>query len=438
MVAVQASEGDVRPYLDDAVNLAAVNGPDAVVLSGSEDAVLAVAARFEAQGRRSRRLQVSHAFHSALMDPMLEEFRAVAEELSFSKPSVPVVSTVTGGLADDLATAEYWVRQVRDSVRFADALRCLDEHGVTTFLELGPDGVLTGLARQSAASTHTCVPLLRTGRPEAGAVVEAVGELYAAGTRVDWEGFFGPTGAHRVALPTYAFQRERHWLEHDGDDAANAVPSGLDVLEHPLLTARTVLPGDSGAVLTGRLSLSAQPWLADHRVDGTVLFPGAGFVELAIRTGDEVGCQVLDSLVLHTPLVLPERGGAEIQTVVGAADADGGRTLVIRSRTSGEQPWTDHAEGVVVPEKAGAEPTPSAWPPAGATELDTEGAYELLAGRGYGYGPLFQGLRAAWTRGDEVFAEVALPDLAQLDAQRFGVHPALLDACLHAILLAAW
>ncbi|MYZ41152.1 acyltransferase domain-containing protein, partial [Streptomyces sp. SID4917] len=204
MVAVQATEDEVIPYLSDRVSIAAVNGPSSVVISGDEDAVLDAAAQLEALGRKSSRLRVSHAFHSPLMDPMLEEFRAVAEGLAFRAPRIPVVSNLTGGLAsaDELCSADYWVRHVREAVRFADGVRTLAEQGVTGFLELGPDGVLSAMVQESVPEGAVTVPILRKNRDEEPTALAALAQMHTHGVTVDWGRFFAGSGARRVELPT--------------------------------------------------------------------------------------------------------------------------------------------------------------------------------------------------------------------------------------------
>nr|WP_229899094.1 type I polyketide synthase [Streptomyces hiroshimensis] len=217
MVAVQATEDEVLPHLTDEAGIAAVNGPRSVVISGAEDAVTAIAEVFAQQGRKTSRLTVSHAFHSPLMDPMLDEFAEVVRGLSFNEPRIPVVSNLTGRLADEPYTPEYWVRHVREAVRFADGVQTLHDLGVTTFVEIGPGGVLSALA-QGCLDDAVAVPLLRTDRSEPQAVTAALAELHVHGVSPDWQALF--PGAHRVALPTYAFQRERFWLEGDEDPSA--------------------------------------------------------------------------------------------------------------------------------------------------------------------------------------------------------------------------
>ncbi|MBQ1009308.1 SDR family NAD(P)-dependent oxidoreductase, partial [Streptomyces sp. RK23] len=442
MVAVQATEAEVLPRLSDTVSVAAVNGPEAVVISGVEADVLAVAAYFESEGRRTSRLRVSHAFHSPLMEPMLEEFRAVAAGVEFAEPQLPVVSNVTGELAssDELRSPEYWVRHVREAVRFGDGVRALSQAGVSVFLEVGPDAVLTAMA-QNAVDEGEFVPGLRRKQGECEALVTALARLHTLGHGPDWAAFYGSTGARRVDLPTYAFQRQHYWLRDRAEADAGAV--GLLAAEHPLLGATVMLADSDGAVFTGRLSTSSHPWLADHVIGESVFFPGTGFVELAIRAGDQVGSPTLDELVIEAPLVLPAHGAAQVQVVVRAPDAThGGRSVGVYSRAGdadADAPWTRHASGMLTSvTTAPAEPSGAAaapWPPTGAQPLDLDGLYEGLAESGMVYGPVFQGLTAAWRRGDEIYAEAALPEHARGEAGRFGLHPALLDAALHAVAL---
>ncbi|MEU2834810.1 SDR family NAD(P)-dependent oxidoreductase, partial [Streptomyces lavendulae] len=453
MVAVQASEDEVRALLtgyEDRAGIAAVNGPSAVVVSGAEDAVAAVVERLTADGRKTKALSVSHAFHSPLMEPMLAEFRAVVESASFGTPKIPLVSTLTGRLAsaEELCSADYWVRHVTEAVRFADAVGSLALDGVRTFLEIGPGGVLTAMAQDSLDEHAVTIPVLRTDRAEDLAVTTALAQLHVHGTAVDWTAVFAGRGARRVDLPTYAFQYEHYWLDAPtapGDVAA----AGLATAGHALFGAAALLPDGAGSLLTGRLSLATHPWLADHAVSGVTLLPGTAFLEMAVRAGDELGCGRVDELTLEAPLVLPEHGAVQVRVVVGAADDDAyRRTVRIYSRAdaldeaAAQTPWTRHATGFLVPDTEGTPAldvpgipgTAVAWPPADATAVDIDDCYGQLAEAGFAYGPVFQGLRGVWRRGDdELFAEVALPDGTSVTG--FAVHPALLDAALHAMIV---
>ncbi|MFF3445473.1 SDR family NAD(P)-dependent oxidoreductase, partial [Streptosporangium sp. NPDC002721] len=425
------------------MSVAAVNGPSSVVISGVEEAVLEIAAALEERGIKTRRLRVSHAFHSPLMDPMLEDFRALARTLTYSPPQIPVVSTLTGetATAERLCSPEYWVEQVRGAVRFSDAVQVLHAQGVRAYLELGPDGVLSAMAADTLAAhadtygaDAVLVPVLRKDRDEPMASMTALAELFVRGVAVDWRQLLA--GGRRVDLPTYAFQHQRFWPNARQNGDARVL--GLASAGHPLLGAAVGLADSDGLVLTGRLSVRSHPWLADHVVAGSVVVPGTAFVELAVRAGDQVGCELLEELTLAAPLVLGEDDAVVVQIAVGAPEESGRRTLSVYSRSAqaGEEtPWVRHATGTLATGTGVVAPFDAVvWPPAGATAIELDGLYDELATRGLGYGPVFQGLRAAWHgAGGEVFAEVALPEQVVSEAGSFGVHPALLDAALHGV-----
>ncbi|MFE2449790.1 polyketide synthase dehydratase domain-containing protein, partial [Streptomyces sp. NPDC059426] len=446
MIAVQASEDEVTPLLTERVGVAALNGPTSVVIAGDEDEAVAIAAGFEERGRKTKRLTVSHAFHSPRMDGMLEAFREVAEGLTYEAPRIPIVSNLTGTVVstEEITNPGFWVRHVREAVRFLDGVRTLEAQGVTTYLELGPDGVLTAMAQECVTGEDAAfAAVLRKDRPEAEALLSAVTRAQVRGAAVDWAAYYARTGATQIALtafPTYPFQRQRYWPKVSSLFLGDVAAVGLGEAEHPLLGASAELPDADGMLFTGRLALSTHPWLAGHTILDTVLLPGTAFVELAIRAGDQVGCDYLEELTLEAPLVLPAQGGVQLRLSVGAADETGRRPLSLHSRLESlpaEEPWTRHAAGVLA---SGGRPEASfelsAWPPADAAEVELEGRYEGLLDIGFAYGPAFQGLRRAWQRGGEVFAEVALDEDTAEEAAAFGLHPALLDAALHAIGLA--
>ena len=474
MVAVQASEPEALESLvgwEDRVALAAVNGPASVVLSGDEDAVVELAGLWEGRGRKVKRLVVSHAFHSPRMDGMLEEFAEVASGVSFSEPVIPVVSNLTGRVDPGaLCSAEYWARHARETVRFAEGVRWLSEQGVGTYLELGPEGVLSAMCQEciddgagvedgdsslgvederergvggspGVERAVTVASVLRGGRSDDEALLDALARVWVRGTGVEWGSVFEGSGAERVELPTYAFQRKRYWLDAQRGGAGDAVAIGQSSAEHPLLGAAVALADGSGWLFTGRVSLQSHPWLADHVVAGSVLLPGTAFLELALRAGGEVECAVVEELTQEAPLVIGERGSVRLQVTVADPDQTGRRPFEIyahpdnhQNQTNTNTQWTRHAHGTLSQSQPCTESSPiEAWPPTGAEQIDIDGLYDALATDGLEYGGVFQGLRAAWRRGGDVFAEIALPEAGHGDAQRFSVHPALLDAALHAL-----
>ncbi|WP_410173621.1 SDR family NAD(P)-dependent oxidoreductase, partial [Frankia nepalensis] len=303
-------------------------------------------------------------------------------------------------------------------------------------------------------------PVLVTGtlrRDEGGPdrFLASLAELHVAGRPVRWDAALPATG-RLVALPSYPFQRQRYWLEA-ADGRAGVEAAGLADAGHPLLGAAARLAGGTGTLFTGRISARSHPWVADHRVAGAVLLPGTAFVDLALHAGGQVGRPVVDDLTLREPLVLPDGGAVDVQVLV-TDDGGASGTLTVHSRPAtatddnGDEDagWTLHASATLTGHAAGAgQPADTrlteAWPPPGAAAVDVSAFYDTMADRGYDYGPAFQGLRAAWTDGDAVYAEVALAALPggagaapvpQADGSRYGLHPALFDAALHALVLA--
>ncbi|MBJ6641055.1 SDR family NAD(P)-dependent oxidoreductase [Streptomyces sp. DHE7-1] len=425
-------------------DIAAVNSPRHTTLSGAAEAVTAAVAFLSAHGVRTAALPVSHAFHSRLMDPALPALAEAAAAVSWRAPAIPVVSTLTGLTltAGELADPAHWTRHAREAVDFPAALTTLTgAHRATALVELGPDRTLTTLAGHFLDAAPdldvTAIPVLHPAQDETGTLTTALARLHVAGAAVDWLPALTRDGEPETAdpaLPTYAFRRRRHWLT-----AAPARAAGLDATGHPILPAVTTVAADGTLLLTGTLAPHATPWLTHHFVNAEPLLPGAALVELALHAADHTDTPYLRELTVHTPLTLTEDRPTALQIHTGTPDPDTGeRALRVFSRSAADAPWTRHADGVLAqgpgPRFADVEVhAPGNWPPAGARNVDVTGAYTELAAQGLGYGPSFQGLRAAWRLGDDVFAEVALPE--GVDATGYGIHPALLDAALHAAAL---
>ncbi|MEU1282459.1 thioester reductase domain-containing protein [Streptomyces sp. NPDC005805] len=432
MLAIQAPEHDVAASLRShggAVCVAAVNSPRSVVVAGDEDAVDAVATHWRERGAAVKRLSVSHAFHSAHMEGMLDAYRAVAAELTYHAPAIPLVSTVTGrpATAAQLTSPDYWVTQVREGVKFLHAVRALEAEGATAFLEIGPDAVLTALAHDSVQDPDAllAVPALRRSHEEPAALAQAVGALHQRGVRIDWDAYFAGTGARAVALPTYAFQHERYWVA-PGGGPADAAGLGLVPGGHALLGAVVDLPDSEGALFTGRVSPRSHPWLAGHTVSGTGVLPTAAVVELAVGAGDTLGAGALAELTVHAPPVLPADAPLHLRLSVREPDGHGQRAFTLYSRPDGaDVPWTSHATGRLAPGGRAAPAAPVSWPPADAETIPLDAADTA------------RGVLAAWRLGEEVYAEIELPEDRHAQRAGFGLHPDLLDAALRTPALGA-
>ena len=425
------------------LNIAVVNSVSAVVVSGEVPALEELMRRCEADNVRARRIDVNYASHSAAVDAIREPLTEALTGIEPHSASVDFFSTVTGERMDTAGLgADYWYRSIRLTVKFEQAVRSAHDAGYRVFIESSPHPVLiAGIeetltdCRHDSADNTVIIPSL--GRDDGG--LErfwlSLGQAHVAGVAVDWRAAFAGWGGPPVELPTYGFVRRRFWLPGGSSCPEDAGGLGLAAAEHPLLGAVIELPDSGGVVLTARLSSAAQPWLADHVVAGVRVFPGAGFVELASRAGDEVGCPAIEELTLSAPLVLPTAGGVQVRVLVGAAGDSGLRPVSVYSADAqpGSGEWLLHAEGVLGPTSVQPSTNLSVWPPAGAVAVDVTGAYDGLARRGYQYGPAFRGLRAMWRRGSEVFAEVTVPQDAAATSGGFGIHPVLLDAALHAM-----
>ncbi|CAN3985620.1 type I polyketide synthase [Kitasatospora purpeofusca] len=435
------------------LSVAAVNGPSSTVVSGDADAVTALVAELLEEGVWATPIEVDFASHSSHVEEIRERLLSDLDGITPLAGAVPYYSGVTGDLLDTKALgAEYWYRNLRQTVEFERATRSLLAAGHRVFIESGPQPALMYAIEDTAADAGAPETLLLdTLRRGAGGLRRfqlALAEAHVRGLRVDWERLFAGTGAQRVDLPTYAFQRRRYWLDAQraaGDRAA----IGQSAADHPLLGAAVELPDDEGTLFTGRLSPATHPWLVDHAVAGAVILPGAALVELAAHVGRRLGCAVVEELTLAAPLLLPgdaaDDHAVQLRVRVGAEDGTGRRPVEFHSRPeagAADRPWTRHATGTVGPRDSSADRDDTAdpddtagptgtWPPPDAVPLDVEELYGLLEARGVAYGPAFRGLRAAWRTEDAIHAEVALPDgLPGTGADGFAVHPALLDAAL--------
>ncbi|MEW2115533.1 type I polyketide synthase, partial [Streptomyces sp. NPDC005474] len=432
------TEAALTPWAG-ALSVAALNGPATTVVAGDSEALTALLADCETKGVRARRIDVDYASHSAHVEEIHGVLMDALAGIEPTPAKVPLYSTVEdGGWLDTTGMdAGYWYRNLRRTVGFDPAVRALADEGFTSFVEVSPHPVLTMAVEETAeAAGHETVVLGTLRRDEGGLrrVLLSAAELWVRGGVVDWTAAF--PGENTAQLPTYAFQRRRYWIQPPA-----ATPRGPGATGHPLLGTAVEVADTGDLVLSGSLSTRTHPWLADHAVSGVVLLPGTGFVELAVRAGDEADCPQVEELTLQAPLVFDRDAAVQLQVRVGAPDDTGRRTLGVFSRAEGGNgtPWTGHATGVLAPAGADdptAHPNGAAWPPPGAEPVPVDGLYERFADAGYGYGPAFHGLHAAWRLGQDVYVEVRLPEDQHTGAAGLGLHPALLDAALHGLWLA--
>ncbi|MDW4905894.1 type I polyketide synthase [Streptomyces sp. ADMS] len=449
MASVALPHDQVRERLAESagrVHIAAVNGPAATVIAGPAPLLATLVAGWETEGVHARVVPVDYSSHT----PDVESLRAVLLDVlgpvAPRHPEVPLYSTLTGGpLTDDtVMDADYWFRSLRNPVRFQDSVTALVDAGHDLFIECSPHPVLTIAlqdALEGAGVAGAAVGTLHRRDGGRRRLLTSLAEAYVRGADVDWTSVLPPAGPEFVELPTYAFQRRRYWLAPE-PTTGDLARLGVTATGHPLLGAAVDAAADGGLLLTGRLSTADHPWLSDHVVHDSVLLSGTTLVEFALHAGDRLGGLALDDLVLEAPLALPASGAVDVQFAATGPDDTGRRTLTIHSRPATDPlaPWTRHASGALsaLPEEA---PSPLAeWPPPGARPLAPETVYSRLAQAGYHYGPAFRNVRATGhpAEGDgltgELYAEVELsPD--HTDVTGFTIHPALLDAALHALVL---
>ncbi|MFE3553307.1 type I polyketide synthase [Streptomyces sp. NPDC059193] len=433
----------VAPY-GDALSVAAVNTAGSTVISGQADAIVKIVAELSDQGVYARKINVDYASHNAQMDPLLP---ALAEGFAGIAPTgtdIAFYSTVTGQIANgtDL-NGTYWCRNLREPVRFDRALNQLLDDGHGVFVEISAHPVLSmPLTDGSAERGGIVVGSLARQHGEPAQLLRNLGLLHVQGHNLNWDRILGTgTGTATptrslVPLPTYAFQRERYWLESD-ERAGDVRSLGLTASAHPWLGAVTALADGEGYLFTGRLSSAQHPWLQEHAAFGTALVPGTGLLELVLTAAHHVGAPGVAELVLTEPLLLGTDGAIRLQVAVGAPDGTGRRPVAVYSlpeNAADDAPWRRHAAGSLshAPTADGDTFADLAqWPVPGTRPVDLDGFYDRLRARGLDYGPAFQGLTELHRAGDTAYARVQLPE--GLKADEFGIHPALLDAALHAL-----
>ncbi|MEV1084883.1 SDR family NAD(P)-dependent oxidoreductase [Streptomyces sp. NPDC050211] len=433
MAGILLPEHRVRELLqgrESRIGIAAVNGPNSTTVSGESEAVEELVAACQAEGARARLIKSSVPGHSPLMDRFDGRLQDELGRITPLPSPVTIYSTVTGGPIDPLELdAAYWYRNLREPVQFAAAMgRLVEQEPHSAVIELSPHPLLVMNIQEmfdtTPGATGFAVGSLRRDEGGLARLYQSAAEAFVAGLAVSWQAAFPGRDGRWAELPTYAFQRQRYWLNTPGETTTASTS------DHPLLDAVIDLPGDGesgGVVGSGRLSPERHPWLADHVVHGAVLVPATVLAELAMWAAHTVGCDVVDELTLETPLVLSRTADREIRVVV-----DGKQVISVYSRGEGEDEWTRNAVGAA---GTGTSAAPAAeglaaWPPAGAAAVPFEDEYARLSALGFSYGPRFRGLKGVWRQGDTLFAEVEPAEPDGADQGRFRIHPALLHAAL--------
>nr|ADH04660.1 TugD [Chondromyces crocatus] len=445
MAAIELPAAEVAERItrwNDRLSIAAINSPSATVVSGDPGAVDALLADLTAAQIFARRVRVAYASHGAQIEALRDELLDALAGITPRPASIPLHSTVHNARLDGTELdAGYWYANLREPVRFADAIQQLAAEGHGYFVELSPHPALL-LALQDTAPSATVVGSLRRDEGDLRRFLLSLGALHAHGFPVDWSRVLPP--GRRVSLPTYPFQRSRHWL-----DLSNQPPravQGFTRSDHPLLGVHGVVADTGARLFHATLSRHTLPWIRDHRVLGSTLLPLVAFVELAraaVEASHLPPTSVLRETLMHTPLIVPEHGELRLQVDVTAPDPDGTARVRIYSAPltdEGEEAsWTRHAEATVVLASPTSAPPPrrDALPPTTTTPEPLDGCYDALGEHGLEYGPSFRTLRQAFCEGPPGNAtvrwvRVALDDAQRAEAHAYGLHPALLDGVLHA------
>ena len=443
MLAVMASFEKVNqliaPYTEK-VAIAAINGPVSIVISGEAEAIGILRESLEAEGIKTKQLQVSHAFHSPLMEPILAEFEAVANQITYHQPRIPLISNLTGERADkSITTASYWVNHVRQPVRFAQSIETLHQEGYEIFLEIGPKPILLGMGRQCLPEfVGVWLPSLRSGQEDWQQMLQSLGELYVQGVKVDWSGFEQDYSHSKVVLPTYPFQRQRYWIETDNNLTNKKQFLSNHENLHPLLGQRLHLAGLEQQICFECLLSAAHPtYLKHHCVFSQPVFPGAGYLEIALAAGAIVFNSeklILEDVVIQQALILSEEEIKTIQVILTPQAAQTYSFEIFSLEMDAlklESRWTLHAEGKLLAggqdgelEKTDLKTIQAEY----NQQISPQDFYQEYRDKGIDYGSSFQAVQQLWRSQGKALGKIQLPETLVLEAKKYQLHPVLLDA----------
>jgi 8-amino-7-oxononanoate synthase len=430
------------------VAIAAINGPQSIVISGAQATVDAIVAELETEGIKTKPLQVSHAFHSPLMEPMLAEFAQVASEIAYARPRMSIISNLTGDLIGaEIATPEYWCLHVRQPVKFAASMETLQRQDYRVFLEIGPKPVLLGMGRTCLPEgDHLWLPSLRPGQLDWQQMLQTLGTLYLHNADVDWAGFEQDYARQWVDLPTYPFQRQRYWWADEELKAGSKSPSVLapstQQMLHPLLGFQLPLAGTSELRYESQLSARSPAYLQDHCVLQQPVLPASAYVEMAAAAAVQVfqdSPWQIEDIAIEQPLLLhdKDRSTIQIQLTPEGLSSYGFQIFSLPRELDPAQPASvRHATGKIVfcqnsapPEASALEQIQADCPEA----IEITAYYRQLQTRGLHYGPSFQGIQQLWRGEHQALGRIQLPQTQVTEANGYTLHPALLDACFQVL-----
>ena len=424
----------IHPYAD-SVAIAAINGPENIVISGLQVNVQSVLHRLGEQGIKSRALNVSHAFHSRLMEPMLADFERVATTVQYVAPRIELISNLSGTLArkGEATSAEYWCQHIRQPVQFATSLETLNAQGCNVFVEIGPRPTLLAMAQRCLPKTPSLwLPSLRQGRPDWQSLLDALGELYVHGAEINWAGLDRDDARRRLALPTYPFQRERYWMDTSPHQIKAMREPGL----HPLLDRRVQSPFLKETVFETTIRTSPHSFLNDHQIYDTPVFPATGYLEMALTAAKQIfgndAC-LLDQISIREPLVLSNDSQVLVQLAVSPVlDGVAEFQMVSQEKTTSAS-WKTHVTGRIRLEKTETVSRPFALSDLQtrcAQELSTAEFYQALTDTGINYGASFRSLAQFWRGQHEALGRIVLAERFVQESKSYEFYPPVLDAGL--------
>lgn len=435
------------------VSIAALNGPANIVISGEANAMREILAQLSADGVKSKPLTVSHAFHSPLMQPVLDEFTALAGSLAMSAPRIPLIgNNSAASVGAEITRIEYWRQHIRQPVRFAESIAALAEQGFDTFIEIGPNPTLLSMAKRCLPQDANILwlPSLRKSRGDAETMLASLGELFTCGLEINWNALEAPyPPARRIPLPTYPFQREHYWVDSSSAVPAQKAAHQRAAGQHPLLGERLDMADVPGThIWQGTLALERLGYLDDHRVQGMPILPLTAYMEMAAAATVEVfgqGAVRISAVEIKKVLPLPEGAAPLVQLILSQDTGDQlqfqifSRATRAQNAYTPQEPWTLHARGKVERITGGVQPhlldhlDLDAIQARCPEQLDGEDFYRQMSEKGNQWGPNFQGLETLWRGNGEALSRVRIAPALKADLPAYQIHPALSDSAGHVL-----